>query len=83
MLKAIQGVFRQGKVELVEEPRGVGENTPVVVTFLSPGKVDLRKEGIGSGQASDLRTRLAQFAEDWDRPEMNLYDNYDAAKSGL
>ncbi len=83
MLKAIQGVFRHGKVELVEEPRGIGENTPVVVTFLSPGKVDLGQEGISLEQASDLRTRLAQFAEDWDRPEMDLYDDYDAAKSSL
>ena len=83
MLKAIRGVFRQGKVELVEEPRGVGDNTPVVVTFLNPGKVDLQKEGIGLEQASDLRTRLAQFAQDWDEPEMDLYDNYDAAKSRI
>ena len=82
-MKAVQGIFRHGKVELTEEPRDVGENTPVVVTFLSPGRVDLRKEGIGLEQASDLRTRLAQFAEDWERPEMDLYDDYDAAKSRL
>ncbi len=30
--------------------------------------------GIGASQAADLRQRLAAFAEDWDRPEMNSYD---------
>ena len=25
-------------------------------------------------QAADLRHRLAAFAEDWDRPEMDIYD---------
>lgn len=83
MLKAIPGVYRQGKVELMEEPRGVGEDTPLIVTFLSSGGIDLQKEGISAKQASDLRSRLAQFADDWDRPEMDLYDDYDAAKSRL
>lgn len=28
-----------------------------------------------------LRTQLAAFTEDWESPEMNVYDNYDEAKS--
>ena len=36
--------------------------------------VDLRERGIDEPQAADLRRRLAQFAEDWDRPEMAAYD---------
>jgi hypothetical protein len=36
--------------------------------------VDLRRRGIGESQAADLTRRLAQFAEDWDRPEMGAYD---------
>ena len=35
---------------------------------------DLRERGINESQAADLRCRLATFAVDWDRPEMNAYD---------
>jgi hypothetical protein len=36
--------------------------------------VDLRSRGISEVQASDLRARLKTFAEDWDRPESDVYD---------
>ena len=36
--------------------------------------VDLRQRGIDKAQASDLRARLKTFADDWDRPEMSVYD---------
>ena len=36
--------------------------------------INLRERGIDESQAADLRHRLAQFAEDWDRPEMGVYD---------
>jgi hypothetical protein len=36
--------------------------------------VDLRERGIGATQAADLRARLKTFAEDWERPEMSVYD---------
>ena len=36
--------------------------------------VDLRAHGIGEAQAADLRSRLSAFAEDWNRPEMDIYD---------
>ena len=43
--------------------------------------VDLQAHGIGPAQAAELRASLASFAADWDAPEMDVYDNYDAAKS--
>ena len=49
----------------------------VVVTVLSPDSIDLREHGIDKTQAADMRTRLASFAEDWESPEMDIYDNYD------
>jgi hypothetical protein len=74
MLTTVRGVYREGKVELLEKPAGVGE-ADVIVTFLPvPGEVDLRSRGIDEGQAADLRARLRTFAEDWDRPEMDAYD---------
>jgi hypothetical protein len=41
-------------------------------------QADLRQRGIDEAQATDLRRRLAQFAENWDRPEMAAYDELPA-----
>jgi antitoxin YefM len=43
----------------------------------------LASRSIGEAQAADLRSRLAPFAEEWDSPEMDIYDNYDALKPAL
>lgn len=80
MLTAIQGIYRDGKIQLKEIPSNVADDTPVIVTFLTSGNIDLVARGIDEAQAADLRARLATFAEDWDSPEMDIYDNYDAAK---
>ncbi|MBC8492995.1 MAG: hypothetical protein H8D43_04340 [Chloroflexi bacterium] len=48
-----------------------------------PELIDLRTRGMNEEQAAELRARLATFAEDWDSPEMSIYDNYDAAKAKL
>ena len=39
--------------------------------------------GIDRAQVADLRQRLATFAEDWESPEMCIYDNYDATQVNL
>jgi hypothetical protein len=83
MLTAIQGIYRKGQIQLTEVPYNVRDNTPVIVTFLNSGIVDLSTRGIDEAQAADLRARLTAFAEEWDSPEMDIYDNYDAAKANL
>ena len=84
MLTAIQGVYRGGKIILATAPSNVREETPVIVTFLEPAAaIDLRARGIDDAQAADLRARLATFAEDWESPEMSVYDNYDVTKASL
>ena len=83
MLKAIEGVYRDGKVELVETPANISGDTRVIVTFLEGARTDLQTRGIDEARAADLRARLAAFADEWDSPEMSVYDNYDAAKSLL
>ena len=80
MLTAIQGIYRDGKIQLKEIPSNVEDDTPVIVTFLTSGNIDLAARGIDEKQAADLRARLATFAEEWDSPEMDIYNNYDAAK---
>ena len=75
MIKSVEGVYRDGKIELLE-PAPENAAGPVIVTFLSvPGEVDLATRGITPEQATDLRRRLAAFADDWQRPEMDVYDD--------
>jgi hypothetical protein len=83
MLPAIHGTYRDGKIQLAEAPRNVRDNTPVIVTFLTSEEINLAARGIDETQAADLRGRLATFAEEWDSPEMDIYDNYDAAKTNV
>jgi len=78
MLTTIAGVYRNGKIELVEAPDDVQDETRVIVTCLPTSSVDLGARGIDETQAADLRARLARFAEDWGSPEMTIYDDYDA-----
>jgi hypothetical protein len=83
MLTSVMGVYRGGRVELTEQPTHVADETSVIVTFVEKGDLDLRTRGISEAEAAELRERLAAFAEDWDSPEMEIYDNYDAAKAEL
>lgn len=80
---SVQGVYRRGKIELIEQPTNIHDETYVIVTFLERGSIDLRERGIDGQQAAQLRETLAAFAEDWDSPEMSIYDNYDAVKANL
>ncbi len=40
--------------------------------------MDLRREGISRKQAAKIRAGFETFAEDWDVPEMDIYDRYDS-----
>jgi len=74
MVRSVEGIYRNGKVELTE-PLVEAEGARVIVTWVgNPGTIDLRERGIDDREAADLRRRLATFAEDWDRPEMAAYD---------
>jgi hypothetical protein len=39
------------------------------------GGVDLSAGGIDQTHAAELRARLKTFAEDWERPEADIYDH--------
>lgn len=74
MLRSVEGIYHDGRVELLEPPPAGAEGR-VIVTFLAEGKsASLGEAGIDPQQAADLRRRLAAFAEDWQRPEMDVYD---------
>lgn len=83
MLQSAEGIYRNGKIELLEEPRNLPEGARVIVTFLETQGIDLSARGIDGEAAAELRERLRPFAEDWDSPEMDVYDHYDDAKARL
>lgn len=79
MSKTIEGIYSNGKIQLSETP----DDIRVIVSFLPQGAVDLKEHGIDKVQAAELRARFACFAEDWQSPEMRIYDNYDEEKAKL
>lgn len=72
--RTVDGIFRNGKVKLLSTPDEV-EGARVIVTFLPDTAVDLATHGIDEAQAASLRFRLSSFAEDWDLPETEAYDD--------
>jgi hypothetical protein len=75
MVRSVEGIYRNGKVELME-PISEAEGSHVIVTWIQPARpADLRELGIDEAQAADLRRRLSTFVEDWERPEMDVYDD--------
>ena len=75
MVQSVEGIYRNGEVELLEAAPSV-EEARVIVTFLPANGpvVDLASRQIGPEQAQDLRARLNPIEEDWLRPEMDAYD---------
>lgn len=73
MMKSVKGVCRNGRVELLE-PLPESSEGQVIVTFLASDPVNLSDRGIKEEDAADLRRRLGAFEEDWNRPEMDVYD---------
>lgn len=79
MPKSVEGIYRKGKIDLIETLPDVLDETRVVVTFLGPDTIDLPTRGIDEAQAADLRGHLASFIEEWESPDIDLYDDYDSA----
>lgn len=69
----IAGTYKDGQIILTETPTEVSESK-VLVTFLETKKIDLRECGISEAQAAELRGKFSTIAEDWNRPEMDVYD---------
>lgn len=83
MTTTIAGIYRNGHIELAEQPQNIAPNARVLVTFLESGQVELAPRGIGPAEADELRSRLATFEDEWNSPEMSAYDNYDANRQQL
>ncbi len=77
MLTSVRGIYRKGQIEFREKPKNIEEEMSVIITFISPS-IDLHERGIDKKQVQLLREQLSAFADDWDSPEMSVYDDYDA-----
>jgi len=64
MLKTIEGIYRDGKIELLEAPGAILDETRVLITFLlspQPSPVHLSSRGIDEAQAAELRRPTAHL----------------------
>ncbi len=77
----VEGIYKDGKIELLETVSEV-KQSKVLITFLESSDVDLRTLGISKEEASQLREKFATF-EDWNDPALDVYNDYDNAKSAL
>ncbi|MEH2042711.1 hypothetical protein [Nostoc sp.] len=82
-MTSVEGTYRNGRVELTEQPTDIDEGTQVIVTFMRSSEIDLASQGINKAQAEILRSHLGNFADEWDTPEMSIYDNYEAVKKNF
>ena len=76
-------IYLNGGLEFVGNFNNPLKRERVIVTFLETKTIDLPSQGIDKAQVELLRTSLATFAEDWNSPEMIIYDDYHAAKAKL
>lgn len=72
MLTAIEGIYRDGQVELLEQPEGLGE-ARVIVTFLPRAAGDAARGEARDRMLARMRTGLALGGPQYRRRE-EIYD---------
>lgn len=72
-MQTVEGTYKNGQIILTEVPPDVTESK-VLVMFLETNQVILPERGIDKKQAAELRAKFNTIAEDWNRPEMDIYD---------
>jgi len=77
----VEGVYKDGKVELLEAV-SIEQQSRVLVTFFENSDIPLSALGIDEDEAAELRHKMDTF-EDWNEPAMDMYNDYDNARSAL
>ena len=74
MLTTVQGVYKDGKIELLEPAPEMAE-ARVIVTFMPTVRLlNLADRGISPQEAAEMRFRLGGIVEDWEDPAMDAYN---------
>jgi hypothetical protein len=81
MLTSVEGIYRDGRIELTEQPEKAVEGTRVIVTFLKSEEIDPESQGMNQTEADTLQAGSASSAKGWSNPEMSVYDDYNAARA--
>jgi hypothetical protein len=81
MIQTVEGVFRNGKVELLEAPENIHDSR-VLVTFLPETIRPAGGPSCSGEEVADLRGKLAAWEEDWNAPGMEEYDAYETRRRG-
>ena len=81
MIATLEAVF-DGQTLRPETRLDLKPNTRVrlVMETIESDGISLQSQNITSEQAAELRASLATF-QDWNAPEMDIYNDYDAAKA--
>ena len=79
MIQTVEGIFRNGKVELLEEPNNLQESR-VIVTFLPAAMGPEGELSFTPEEVDELRGKLAAWEEDWNAPGMEAYDDYETRR---
>lgn len=83
MLKTVTGIYDKGQIIVEKYPDNIKEGTSLIVTFLETPNIDLKSREINQEEAQNIRDNLVVFADDWNREEMDIYDNYEQYKNDL
>jgi hypothetical protein len=65
-----EGIYRDGKVELIEDPGDVRDETRVIITFL------LTEEAQGVETQRWAELGMDRLEQEWDNPEDAVYDDW-------
>ena len=79
MIQTVEGVYRNGKVELLAQPEAVDE-ARVIVTFLPESIRPAGGPSCTPDELADLRGKLAAWEDDWNAPGMEAYDDYETRR---
>ncbi|NJL36319.1 MAG: hypothetical protein HC899_05810 [Leptolyngbyaceae cyanobacterium SM1_4_3] len=55
IIAKVEGIYRNGQVELIEQPLDIREGARVIVAFVESDEIDLASQGIDKVKAKILR----------------------------
>jgi hypothetical protein len=60
VVRSVEGVYRNGNVEFLEEPPAVSDARAIVTFLTVPGTVDLQRRGFAPAQAAERGDAVPQ-----------------------